>query len=360
MRDITAALGDADVLSVNAIDDASGWVYFTSTLPSEPLERYLYRARIAAGEPGADGDTSCVERLTPRGAAFAGSHAYRIAPSGAAFAVHTHSAFGTPPRTEIVSLPGHSAVRTLEDNAVLQRRLDDVDRSAHEFITVDTGSTEGECSFMYRYILRESCSQFDSLPLTSLTSSRSTEVPGVSPVLDGYALFPPGFDKARAAGRSAPLLVHVYGEPASCTVRDAWGGNVYMWHLLMAQRGYVVVSFDSRGTPAPKGRAWRKSVYRKIGVTSNNDQAAAVRALLNRWRFLDPNRVAVWGWSGGGSSTLQAMFRFPDVYSAGAAIAFIADQRLYDTIYQVRRLARFHHRARYQGPAKSTFMYRYI
>ena len=104
MRDITAALGDADILSVDAIDDATGWVFFTSTLPSEPRQRFLFRARIAAGEPGADGDTSCVERLTPRGAAFAGSHAYRIAPQWV--------------------------------------------------------------SFIYRYMLCASCSQFDSLPLT--------------------------------------------------------------------------------------------------------------------------------------------------------------------------------------------------
>ena len=77
---------------------------------------------------------------------------------------------------------------------------------------------------------------------------------------------------------------------------------------MMAQKGYVVASFDSRGTPAPKGRLWRKAAYKKIGITANNDQAAAVSALLRKWRFLDPERVGSWGWSGGGSSTLQAMF----------------------------------------------------
>ena len=79
--------------------------------------------------------------------------------------------------------------------------------------------------------------------------------------------------------------------------------------------------------------------YKKIGITANNDQAAAVAALLKKWEFLDPSRVGIWGWSGGGSSTLQAMFRFPDVYAAGASIAFISDQRFYDTIYQVCHLA---------------------
>jgi len=299
-RDITAALGDTvDVLSVDAIDDVSGWVYFTSTLPTAPTERYLYRASLASPSADDPGALPVVERVTPAGDEFVGSHSYRIAPSGAKFATWTMSKFGDPPIISIISLPDHRVIRLLEDNAALRRRLDtDVARGPCEFISIDT---------------------------------QSTEIVDVSSVLDGYAIFPPGFTRERAAAASLPVLVYVYGEPASTTVRNAWGGNVYMWHLLMAQRGYVVVSFDSRGTPAPKGRLWRKSVYRKIGVTANNDQAAAVSQLLVKWPFLDPKRVGVWGWSGGGSSTLQAMFRFPKIYRAGAAIAFIADQRLYDT-----------------------------
>eukprot|EP01047_Picozoa_sp_COSAG01_P023121 COSAG01_NODE_1393_length_10480_cov_173.085717_13_plen_113_part_00 len=93
-------------------------------------------------------------------------------------------------------------------------------------------------------------------------------------------------------------MEQVYGEPAGTTVNDSYGGYQYLWHLLMAQRGFVVVSFDSRGTPAPKGRSWRKTAYKMIGVTANNDQAAAVLALQAAWPCIDPARVGIWGWSG--------------------------------------------------------------
>ncbi|HSQ20253.1 MAG TPA: prolyl oligopeptidase family serine peptidase [Blastocatellia bacterium] len=104
---------------------------------------------------------------------------------------------------------------------------------------------------------------------------------------------------------------------------------------MLAQQGYVVVSVDNRGTPAPKGRAWRKVIYRKIGIVNSGDQAAAARAIM-KWSFVDPSRVGVWGWSGGGSSTLNAMFRYPDVYRVGVSVAPVPDIRYYDTIYQER------------------------
>ena len=105
---------------------------------------------------------------------------------------------------------------------------------------------------------------------------------------------------------------------------------------MLAQRGYIVASFDNRGTPAPRGRAWRKSIYRQIGILASADQAAAVRAAVAAWPQVDAARIGVWGWSGGGSMTLNAMFRYPDLYTAGISVASVPDQRLYDTIYQER------------------------
>ncbi len=150
--------------------------------------------------------------------------------------------------------------------------------------------------------------------------------------VDGYVIKPPDFDPSA----TYPLLVYVYGEPAGQTVRDNWGGGTYLWHLMLSQMGYVVVSLDNRGTPTPRGRAWRKCVYEQIGILASHDQATAVRGLLDRWSFIDAERVGVWGWSGGGSMTLNALFRYPDLYHVGIAIAFVADQRFYDTIYQER------------------------
>jgi dipeptidyl-peptidase-4 len=156
------------------------------------------------------------------------------------------------------------------------------------------------------------------------------DIGGVS--VDAWCIKPPDFDPAK----KYPLFIHVYGEPAGQTVQDRWGGNSYLWHLMLAQQGYIIASFDSRGTPAPRGRAWRKAVYRQIGILASADQAAAVRAVLSLWHFVDPDRVGIWGWSGGGSMTLNAMFRYPELYKTGISVAAVPDQRLYDSIYQER------------------------
>jgi dipeptidyl-peptidase-4 len=132
------------------------------------------------------------------------------------------------------------------------------------------------------------------------------------------------------------VLFHVYGEPAGQTVTDAWGGRGYLWHLMLTQQGYIVASVDNRGTPSLRGRAWRKSIYGKIGILSSADQAAAVRELLRTHPYLDPSRVAVWGWSGGGSMTLNLLFRSPELYKVGMSVAPVGDQRNYDSIYQER------------------------
>jgi dipeptidyl-peptidase-4 len=135
--------------------------------------------------------------------------------------------------------------------------------------------------------------------------------------------------------RKYPVLFYVYGEPAGQTVLDRWGGLYYLWHQFLAQNGYVIISIDNRGTPAPRGRAWRKSIYKQIGILASADQAAAC-TIIRDWNFVDPNRIAIWGWSGGGSMSLNMIFRYPKLYQTAMAIASISDQRIYDTIYQER------------------------
>jgi dipeptidyl-peptidase-4 len=145
-------------------------------------------------------------------------------------------------------------------------------------------------------------------------------------------LRPADFD----ASRRYPTIVFVYSEPASQTVVDRWGGSRMLFHRALADAGYIVLSVDNRGTPAPKGAAWRKIVYGSVGELSSKEQDAAIRALAARHTFIDRERIGVWGWSGGGSATLNAMFRFPDTYHVGVSVAPVPDQTLYDTIYQER------------------------
>jgi dipeptidyl-peptidase-4 len=273
--------GAYDVVQVAAVDSAAGLLYFTAS-PGDALRRYLYRARLDGRGPA--------ERVTPAGAV--GTHGYDISPD-AHWAIHSTSRADVPPTLDLVRLPSHAAVRTLVENGRLRAAVQPFFSRPTEFfsVTVDGGVA-----------------------------------------LDGFMIRPRDFDSTR----TYPVLVYVYGEPAGQTVRDGWGGSGSLWYRALADLGYLVVSFDNQGTPAPKGRAWRKSVYQQIGVRSSRQQAEAIQSLARSRHYVDSTRIAIWGWSGGGSSTLQAMFRYPDVYQVGMAVASVADERLYDTIYQER------------------------
>jgi dipeptidyl-peptidase-4 len=273
--------GEYDVLSVAGVDESRGLLYITAS-PRNATQRYLYSVSLRT--PGAP------VRITPE--SMPGTHGYSLSPN-ARWAIHSYSTFDTPPVTDIVELPAHRTARTLVTNAALRAAVAPVVQQPVEFfqVAVSDGAT-----------------------------------------LDGWVLRPRDFD----ANRKYPILVQVYGEPAAQTVVDRWGGSGMLWHRMLADLGYVVVSFDNRGTPAPKGRAWRKVIYGAIGPMASREQADAVRAFARTHSYADSNRVAIWGWSGGGSSTLNAMFRFPDVYDVGMAVAPVPDQRLYDTIYQER------------------------
>ncbi len=276
----TITPGNYDVISVERVDATNGWLYFLAS-PENATQRYLYRVRIdGAGKE---------ERLTP--ANVPGVHSYNISPRGD-FAIHFYSSFNKVPVTEIVRVSQHAVARTLIDNKQVQDRLAQLKQTPSEFFKVDIGD-------------------------------------GVQ--LDGWMMKPHDFDPQKRY----PVLFYVYGEPWGQTVMDNWGGRNRLWHQMLAQQGYLVMSVDNRGTPAPRGRAWRKIIYRKMGIVNSGDQAAAARAIA-KWPFVDPARIGIWGWSGGGSSTLNAMFRYPDVYATGVSVAPVPDLHYYDTIYQER------------------------
>src|SRR6185436_19401090 len=138
--------------------------------------------------------------------------------------------------------------------------------------------------------------------------------------LDAWVMRPVNFDSTR----KYPVLFYVYGEPWDQTVRDSYGADRYLWHLMLTQRGYIVASVDNRGTPGPKGRDWRKAVMNQIGALRVHDQSLAVKAIAAQRAYVDTSRVGVWGWSGGGSSTLLLMFRASDVYKMGMSVAPVA------------------------------------
>jgi dipeptidyl-peptidase-4 len=146
--------------------------------------------------------------------------------------------------------------------------------------------------------------------------------------MDGRMTKPPGFNPQK----KYPVLFYVYGEPWESVANDKW---LDLWTIMLAQKGYIVIALDNRGSPCLKGSPWRKSIYKKIGTVNSRDQAMAAREIL-RWNFVDSTRIAVWGWSGGGSTTLNLMFRYPEIYSTGMAVAALTDEGTYDNIYTER------------------------
>jgi len=150
--------------------------------------------------------------------------------------------------------------------------------------------------------------------------------------MDGWMVKPKNFDSTKRY----PVVFTVYAEPAGTTVRDAAGiGNASLYAGDMAADGYILMSVEGRGTPVPKGAAWRKAIYRNVGIINIRDQAMAAKKIM-QWKFVDTSRIAVFGWSGGGSTTLNLLFQYPEIYKTGIAVAPVPNQLLYDNIYQER------------------------
>lgn len=268
--------GDFDIASMKGIDRSRSLVYMIAS-PQNATQRYLYSLDLK---------TKALSRVTPE--AFEGLNYYDISPNGK-YAIFKSENSEHPSKGFMVSLPDHTIKDTLYTNSHYAGALRSLDRPQVEFFQITT-------------------------------------VDGVT--MDGKMIKPHDFSE----NQKYPVLFYVYGEPASQTAVDRIGD---LWHFYLAQKGYVVITMDNRGTPSLKGTEWRKSIYRKLGVLNARDQAMAATEIL-KWNFVDRERIGVWGWSGGGAMTLNLLFRYPDIYKTGIAVAAVTNQLLYDNIYQER------------------------
>lgn len=272
--------GNYDVIEFQGLDEKSNVIYFLAS-PNNATQKYLYKTSL-------DGKGK-LELVSP--ATQVGTHGYAVSPN-CKYAQHTFSNYYTKPTKEWVTLPKHSEV---DRNQKVSDAIAAADRSKSnvEFFKIKTED-------------------------------------GIE--MDGWMAKPAHFD----ATKKYPVLFFVYTEPASQTATDTYGaGRNMMFNGNMAEEGYIYITLDGRGTPSPKGSAWHKSIYRKIGQLNIRDQAMAAKEIL-KWPFVDADRIAVWGWSGGGSTTLNLLFQYPDIYKTGIAVAAVANQLTYDNIYQER------------------------
>ena len=271
--------GKYDLIDRAAIDEAGGWYYFYAS-PDNGTQKHLYRVPL--------GGSGRLERISPGDQP--GTHGYDFSPD-AKWAFHTFSTLDSPPRVELVELAGHRVVRVLEDNRELREKMTAVVSHPTEFLQLDIGN-------------------------------------GVS--MDAWMIKPRDFD----ASKKYPLFIYVYGEPHAQTVLDEWGAAQIDFHRVVADLGYLVVSIDNRGTPAPKGAAWRRSIFGSLGPLSTEEQEAGLKELGRMRPYVDLSRVGIWGWSGGGSNTLNAMFRKPDSYHVGIAVVPKPQPHLYNAWFQ--------------------------
>jgi len=272
--------GNYDVIDKSLTDEKNNTLYFMAS-PTNATQRYLYKTKL-------DGKGS-LEMVTS--AVMPGSHNYSISPNGM-FARHTYQSASIQPLTEWMHMASGNPFN--------------MDGS----ITNQLGRQK---------------------PVANKTTFFKIKTEdGIE--LDGWMKKPENFNE----NKKYPVLFYVYGEPASQTVTDTYGvdyNRLYQGDL--AKDGYIAISIENRGAPAPRGREWRKSIYKNIGVLNIRDQAMAAKEIL-KWPFVDKDRIAVYGWSGGGSSTLNLMFQYPEIYKTGIAIAAVANQLTYDNVYQER------------------------
>ena len=273
--------GNFDVVNINCIDPAGGYVYYIAS-PENFTQRYLYRSRL-------DGNGE-YERVSP--ANMAGQHSYQIS-ADAKYSIHSFENATTPRRISLINLNTHIEIKLMEDNATLKSKINELGLRPKEFFKVDIGEV----------------------------------------VLDAWMIKPKDFDPQK----KYPVIFHVYGEPAGSTVQDNWGTGDNLWHQYLANElGTVIISIDNRGTRVPRGRDFRKCIYRQIGLLAADDQAAAAKEIFTLYPFIDAAHTGIWGWSGGGQMSLHCIFRHGDVFKTAIAIAFVSHQALYDNIYQER------------------------
>lgn len=279
--------GEWDVTTFDGVDEDAGEIYFSATIAGA-TERQLYRLPFSA-----DSLTfgAAPERITSE----EGWHEVGLS-SDRKYFIDRYSTSETPETVTLRNAQGE-VLSTLGDNADLKTRLEEYQIRPLEFVKIP--GAEGE-------------------------------------MLNAYLVKPRTFSTAKRY----PLLMFVYGGPASQRVRKAWLGTRRLWFQMLADNYDIVLAcVDNRGTGG-RGKAFESAPYKQLGVLEAQDQIAAAKWLKEQ-EYIDPEHVGIWGWSYGGFMTLMSMFTGdgPETFDFGIAVAPVATWRQYDTIYTERYMS---------------------
>ncbi|MFK7969445.1 MAG: S9 family peptidase [Bacteroidia bacterium] len=272
--------GDFNVLDIKGVNEQDGKLYFISSEVS-PLERHLY-------EVGLDGKKK--KRLTKK----EGTHNITFSPAFTYF-IDSYSNIKTPTQSNLCNRKG-KVVKTLIDNQRLTENFGKLNLKHAEFMTITTE---------------------DNIDLNA------------------WMIKPADFD----ASKKYPVLMFCYGGPGSQTVTNEWGAGShfnYLWYQMLAQKGYIVVSVDNRGTGA-RSQQFKNATYKQLGNLEAVDQIASAKWLQGQ-SYVDPDRIGIWGWSFGGYLTSLCMVKGDGIFKMGIAVAPVTNWRFYDTIYTERYL----------------------
>ncbi len=266
--------GNWDVTDFYGVDEAKGVVYFQSAEIS-PMDRQIFAVKL---------NGSNKKQLTAKKgqneADFSKTFKYFI---------NYYSNANTPYYITINNSDGKE-ISVLQNNSSLIKRIEQVNITPQEFFTIKVNET----------------------------------------ALNAWKILPKNFD----ATKKYPVLMYVYGGPGINTVNDSWGSSNYFWFQMLAEKGYLIVSVDNRGTGA-RGSDFKKITYKQLGKYETEDQIAAAK-YLSTLPYVDGSRIGIFGWSYGGYMSSLCITKGADVFKTAIAVAPVTNWRFYDNIYTER------------------------
>ncbi|MDE5607011.1 MAG: prolyl oligopeptidase family serine peptidase, partial [Bacteroidales bacterium] len=237
-----------------------------------------------------------------------------------------HSAAGTAPRYCEYALDGESEqlLSVIEGNEDMQTRLQADDQPQRRFGKMAVGR--------YRTPFPDTIQPAgDGTDGTQARLNRLSERAAGFDTLYYWVMQPARME----AGRRYPVLMFLYGGPGSQQVLNQYGGLDYWWYSYLVSQGYIVLCVDNRGTGG-RGEAFKKCTYLQLGRYETQDQMAVVCHIAAQWDFVDPARIAIWGWSYGGFMSSSCLFRGDGLWKAAMAVAPVTSWRYYDNVYTER------------------------